>query len=153
MKQILLNLIEDTKDIEDFTRNGMGYAPIIGRARALEKEPNVTRIVYEDKHLDLPGKVMNTPLAIGKRIWTIEGNTLYPAKIAFLGEHSLITDEEDLDWEDRTLKYKQYGVSWFSSESEALEALAIDYECDVEELIKDYDGTWRAPEKKEGKDE
>lgn len=148
MKQILLNLIEDTKDIEDFTENGAGYAPILGRQCALEKEFNATMVVFNVFEY-MPSKIMRSPLQIEKQIWTVEKDGVYTSKIAFLGERSLLTDDKSLDWEDRELEYRYYGCYWFDDLDKALAKFADFHDCEVKEIVQDKEGIWRAPEKKE----
>lgn len=148
MKQILLNLIEDTKDIEDFAENGIGYAPILGRQNALEKDFNATMFVHNVFDY-MPSKILRSPLQIGKQIWTVEKDGVYTSKIAFLGERSLLTDDKSLDWEDRELKYFYYGYYWFDDLKKAVKQFAYFHDCDVKEIVQDKEGIWRAPEKKE----
>lgn len=148
MKQILLNLIEDTKDIEDFDKNGAGYAPILGRQNALDKDFNATMFVRNVFDY-MPSKIMRSPLQIGKQIWTVEKDGVYTSKIAFLGERSMLTDDKSLDWEDRELEYRYYGYYWFDDLKKALQKFAYFHECDVDDIKEDAEGIWRAPEKKE----
>ena len=152
MKQILLNLIEDTKDIEEFTENGTGYAPILGRKRAVNKVLNNVSLVYDDRHVitNFAPKIMQSPLQIGRTIWVVDGDYIYEFKIMFLGAHSLLTDDEYLNSDSWELQYDDYGRKWFCSLEGAMDELSNLRDCDVAEIAKDDEGVWKAPEKKEG---
>lgn len=149
MKQILLTLIEDTKDIEDFADKGTGYAPILGRKRAINKVLNEVNVVYDDRHVveKFSPRIMQSPLQIGKTIWVVEGDYIYEYKIMFLGGHSLLTDDEYLNSESIELQYDDYGRKWFSSLEGAMDELSNLWDCDVAEIVKEDEGIWRAPEK------
>lgn len=143
MKQILLTFIEDTKDIENFVEYGTDYAHILGRNIGIDKGPEGFPTIKYDLDCSLPSRALESPLQIGKAIWVVKDDGVYPSKIAFLGERSLLVEDLCTNGE---LQYSGYGSTWFDDMKDALKCFAADHDCEVSELIEDVKGVWRALE-------
>ena len=144
MKQILVNILEDTDDIRRFVDGGIGYAEIAKTHKAVIKRMALDARIVDAPFMCLPSQAKHTMLAIGKRIWAVGEDGAHPEEIAFLGEHSLLT-KDGL----REYKYNDYRYKWFDAISEALDMVAAKTGCDMDDVVEGADGIWRAPKKEQ----
>lgn len=140
MKQILVNILENTDDIKRFVESGIGYAEIAKTQKGVSKDKTFNACIVNAPYMCLPQPVEQTMLAIGKRIWVVGDDGVYPEEIAFLGGHSLLIKRSLCEYE-----YDDYRYKWFASISEALEKLASDLDCDADDIKEDAEGIWWAP--------
>lgn len=140
MKQILVNILETADDIKRFAESGIGYAEIAKTQMGVSKDKAFDARIVGAPYMCLPQPVEQTMLAIGKRIWVVGDDGVYPEEIAFLGEHSLLIKGDLCEYE-----YDDYRHKWFAHISEALDRLASRLGCDADDIKEDADGIWWAP--------